>query len=89
MPRFSMDEIGDLINSGQTIEVVLQGGAPWGFSLKGGAEHHCPLTIAKVRCASRFSMIHTDLQRCYCTLSLYKTTQLVFRPKSSNSLSII
>lgn len=43
-----MDEIGDLINSGQTIEVVLQGGAPWGFSLKGGAEHHCPLTIAKI-----------------------------------------
>lgn len=85
---FSMDEIGDLINSGQTIEVVLQGGAPWGFSLKGGAEHHCSLTIAKVRCASRFSMIHTDLQRCL--LYFVKNHALVFfRTKSSTSLSII
>ncbi|XP_071485869.1 uncharacterized protein [Diadema antillarum] len=52
---FNMDEIGELIQSGQTIEVVLQGGAPWGFSLKGGAEHHCPLTIAKIEPGGKVS----------------------------------
>ncbi|XP_072040216.1 protein Shroom3-like [Amphiura filiformis] len=29
-------------------EVVLKGGAPWGFSLKGGSEQRCPITIAKI-----------------------------------------
>lgn len=33
----------------RTLDVTLQGGAPWGFSVKGGSEHRCPLTIARVR----------------------------------------
>lgn len=32
------------------IHVQLQGGAPWGFTLKGGLEHGEPLIITKVRC---------------------------------------
>ncbi|CAM4547596.1 unnamed protein product [Eretmochelys imbricata] len=30
------------------LEVLLQGGAPWGFTLKGGLEHGEPLIISKV-----------------------------------------
>ncbi|KPP74688.1 hypothetical protein Z043_106136, partial [Scleropages formosus] len=29
------------------VEVLLQGGAPWGFTLKGGLEHGEPLIISK------------------------------------------
>ncbi|XP_038057810.1 protein Shroom2-like [Patiria miniata] len=32
----------------RTLDVTLQGGAPWGFSVKGGSEHRCPLTIARI-----------------------------------------
>lgn len=31
------------------VEVLLTGGAPWGFTLKGGREHGEPLIITKVR----------------------------------------
>lgn len=31
------------------VEVQLSGGAPWGFTLKGGREHGEPLIITKVR----------------------------------------
>lgn len=31
------------------VEVQLAGGAPWGFTLKGGREHGEPLIITKVR----------------------------------------
>lgn len=31
------------------VEVQLSGGAPWGFTLKGGREHGEPLVITKVR----------------------------------------
>lgn len=30
------------------VEAQLQGGAPWGFTLKGGLEHDEPLIILKV-----------------------------------------
>lgn len=30
------------------LEALLQGGAPWGFTLKGGLEHGEPLIISKV-----------------------------------------
>ncbi|KAM3859492.1 synaptopodin 2-like protein [Diretmus argenteus] len=33
--------------------VSLSGGAPWGFRLQGGAEHHKPLQVAKVRRRSK------------------------------------
>lgn len=31
------------------VEAFLHGGAPWGFTLKGGLEHGEPLIISKVR----------------------------------------
>lgn len=33
------------------IQVQLSGGAPWGFTLKGGLEHGEPLIITKVSCS--------------------------------------
>lgn len=33
----------------ELVEVLLQGKAPWGFTLRGGAEHGEPLIITKVR----------------------------------------
>lgn len=35
------------------VEVQLSGGAPWGFTLKGGREHGEPLIITKVRLHAR------------------------------------
>nr|2EDP_A Chain A, Shroom family member 4 [Homo sapiens] len=32
----------------QYVPVQLQGGAPWGFTLKGGLEHCEPLTVSKI-----------------------------------------
>lgn len=32
----------------QLVEVLLQGKAPWGFTLRGGTEHREPLVITKV-----------------------------------------
>lgn len=31
------------------VDVVLTGGAPWGFTLRGGLEHQEPLIITKVQ----------------------------------------
>lgn len=36
----------------ELVEVLLQGKAPWGFTLRGGAEHREPLIITKVRDSS-------------------------------------
>lgn len=33
---------------GELVEVLLQGKAPWGFTLRGGTEHREPLLITKV-----------------------------------------
>ncbi|RXM99548.1 Protein Shroom2 [Acipenser ruthenus] len=35
------------------VEVVLTGGAPWGFTLKGGLEHREPLLITKIEEGSK------------------------------------
>lgn len=35
--------------AGELVEVLLQGKAPWGFTLRGGTEHGEPLVITKVR----------------------------------------
>ncbi|XP_071763920.1 synaptopodin 2-like protein [Centroberyx gerrardi] len=37
----------------EEVVVSLSGGAPWGFRLQGGAEHHKPLQVAKVRRRSK------------------------------------
>lgn len=34
------------------LEALLEGGAPWGFTLKGGLEHGEPLIISKVSLSS-------------------------------------
>ncbi|XP_015751642.1 PREDICTED: PDZ and LIM domain protein 7-like [Acropora digitifera] len=39
--------------SGEEYEVVLNGGAPWGFRLQGGKEFRAPLRIAKVTSNSK------------------------------------
>ena len=36
--------------SSEVYEVVLSGGAPWGFRLQGGKEFRAPLRIAKAFC---------------------------------------
>ncbi|KAM4696080.1 protein Shroom4 [Rhinophrynus dorsalis] len=40
----------------QCIHVQLQGGAPWGFTLKGGLEHGEPLIISKIEDGGKASM---------------------------------
>ncbi|KAG7276276.1 hypothetical protein CRUP_015599 [Coryphaenoides rupestris] len=32
------------------VDVLLSGGAPWGFTLRGGREHQEPLLITKAQC---------------------------------------
>ncbi|KAM4049888.1 protein Shroom3 isoform 2-T3 [Anomaloglossus baeobatrachus] len=44
------------------LQATLEGGAPWGFSLKGGLEHGQPLTISKVDESGKVSMLESDLQ---------------------------
>uniref|UniRef100_A0A8C7IEQ5 PDZ domain-containing protein n=1 Tax=Oncorhynchus kisutch TaxID=8019 RepID=A0A8C7IEQ5_ONCKI len=38
-------------------DVLLSGGAPWGFTLKGGREHREPLLITKVEEGSRAAAV--------------------------------
>ncbi|XP_066561994.1 protein Shroom2 isoform X2 [Amia ocellicauda] len=42
---------------GRLLEVVLSGGAPWGFTLKGGREHREPLLITKVEEGSKAASV--------------------------------
>ncbi|XP_076599804.1 synaptopodin 2-like protein [Chaetodon auriga] len=37
----------------EEVIITLSGGAPWGFRLQGGVEHHKPLQVAKVRKRSK------------------------------------
>ncbi|XP_067092500.1 synaptopodin 2-like protein [Osmerus mordax] len=37
----------------EEVVITLSGGAPWGFRLQGGVEHHKPLQVAKVRKRSK------------------------------------
>ncbi|CAL9696045.1 unnamed protein product [Knipowitschia caucasica] len=39
------------------VEVFLSGGAPWGFTLRGGLEHREPLLITKVEEGSKASAV--------------------------------
>ena len=60
--------------SGEEYEVVLNGGAPWGFRLQGGKEFRAPLRIAKVsfhaQCpkfdCQRAGMKKSSADRGYC-----------------------
>ncbi|XP_040273943.1 protein Shroom3 isoform X2 [Bufo bufo] len=44
------------------LQSTLKGGAPWGFSLKGGLEHGQPLTISKVEEGGKVDMLESYLQ---------------------------
>ena len=46
-PRERMETVEQLV-SFHHIQVQLSGGAPWGFTLKGGLEHGEPLIITRV-----------------------------------------
>ncbi|XP_067846225.1 protein Shroom3 isoform X2 [Heptranchias perlo] len=44
------------------VEVLLQGGAPWGFTLKGGLEHGEPLIISKIEEGGKADLLTSKLQ---------------------------
>lgn len=48
-PLLLMGEQRGIVDPYKWVEVQLTGGAPWGFTLKGGKEHGEPLIITKVR----------------------------------------
>lgn len=45
------------------LEALLEGGAPWGFTLKGGLEHGEPLIISKV--SFLLSVVFNELMFCF------------------------
>ncbi|XP_016366436.1 protein Shroom2-like [Sinocyclocheilus rhinocerous] len=52
---------GELVGDGGdggvgSVELCLTGGSPWGFTLRGGLEHHEPLLITKVEDGSRAAL---------------------------------
>ncbi|XP_042590597.1 protein Shroom2-like isoform X1 [Cyprinus carpio] len=49
---------GELVDDGgvELVELVLTGGSPWGFTLRGGLEYHEPLLITKVENGSRAAL---------------------------------
>ncbi|XP_045852711.1 protein Shroom2-like isoform X2 [Meles meles] len=44
-------------DGGRLVEVQLSGGAPWGFTLKGGREHGEPLVITKIEEGSNVAVV--------------------------------
>uniref|UniRef100_A0A8D2KY59 Shroom family member 3 n=1 Tax=Varanus komodoensis TaxID=61221 RepID=A0A8D2KY59_VARKO len=44
------------------LEALLQGGAPWGFTLKGGLEHGEPLIISKIKEGGKADLLSNELQ---------------------------
>lgn len=44
------------------LKATLQGGAPWGFSLKGGLEYGEPLTISKIEEGGKVDALECQLQ---------------------------
>lgn len=46
----------------ELVEVLLQGRAPWGFTLRGGTEHREPLIITKVT-RRTLCFLYSDLKR--------------------------
>lgn len=63
----NLEEPSSTPNPGRTpkerfvyLEALLEGGAPWGFTLKGGLEHGEPLIISKVS-----SVVFIELMFCF------------------------
>ncbi|XP_036112568.1 protein Shroom3-like [Molossus molossus] len=44
------------------LEAFLQGGAPWGFTLKGGLEHGEPLIISKIEEGGKADLVSSKLR---------------------------
>ncbi|XP_029456397.1 protein Shroom3 isoform X2 [Rhinatrema bivittatum] len=44
------------------VDAFLRGGAPWGFTLKGGLEHREPLIISKIEKGGKADLLKTKLQ---------------------------
>lgn len=66
----NLEETSSTPNPGRTpkerfvyLEALLEGGAPWGFTLKGGLEHGEPLIISKV--SFLLSVVFNELTFCF------------------------
>lgn len=53
------------------VEAFLHGGAPWGFTLKGGLEHGEPLIISKV-CIAGYSVIGFRKRYSFLPVSVFQ-----------------
>ncbi|XP_045431152.1 protein Shroom2 isoform X3 [Pipistrellus kuhlii] len=56
-PERPAEAEGRTADGGRLVEVQLNGGAPWGFTLKGGREHGEPLVITKVEEGSKAAAV--------------------------------
>lgn len=68
------------------VEAFLHGGAPWGFTLKGGLEHGEPLIISKV-CEAGYTVIGFDKRYSFLSVSVfqYKPSFRFHPPLSTHS----
>ncbi|XP_042638949.1 protein Shroom2-like [Orycteropus afer afer] len=55
-PRARPERLAEA-DGGRLVEVQLSGGAPWGFTLKGGREHGEPLVITKIEEGSKAAAV--------------------------------
>nr|XP_048283721.1 protein Shroom3 [Myodes glareolus] len=65
----NLEEPSSTPNPGRTpkerfvyLEALLEGGAPWGFTLKGGLEHGEPLIISKIEEGGKADVVNSGLQ---------------------------
>ena len=77
-PPEHLEEPSSTPNPGRTpkerfvyLEALLEGGAPWGFTLKGGLEHGEPLIISKV--SFLLSVVFNELIFCFVCNFLSQT----------------
>ncbi|XP_038613427.1 protein Shroom2 isoform X2 [Tachyglossus aculeatus] len=56
-PQRFAEQAGRGAGGARLLEVVLRGGAPWGFTLKGGKEHGEPLIITKIEEGSKAAAV--------------------------------
>ncbi|XP_026868749.2 protein Shroom2 isoform X2 [Electrophorus electricus] len=93
-PRRSPDHLtGEDGPEWELVDVVLTGGAPWGFSLRGGLEHQEPLLITKVEEGSRAASAHLQVEDEIVSingvpLSGYRKEAICLVKSSSKSLTL-
>lgn len=67
----SFDEHHGNCEGWKVVEVTLSGGAPWGFTLRGGLEHREPLLITKVSHPSVvYMLLDSVLRTVYLNVAL-------------------